>query len=331
MSRSDGLVAASSTDWVCNDNSGQCEKTGAPEEGVVNGPCVDDGDCSRNGACQRGHCLLYGCATTGTCDGTCVAAGGNGASACLANCDSAADCFAGQACAPLDAPGLPFGVCSTACSDDTACKSTERCNAFGSEAYPICETACDPVGNSCGEGRVCEPANAAIGDPTLGFCRRLNQICRDDIACFTGQACEVLGTDGLGRCTNGCLMDNDCNMAGNEECVVQLGSLHGICRAPGGICAASPIYQGGDVEQPLLGDAQCIFTEECAQRVATYPATTASCVLASSSSRPSSARRQETRLVSECTGLVVKEHTPQQWTTFLRPPGQFLAKSSWRG
>lgn len=76
----------------------------------------------------------------------------------------------------------------------------------------------------------------------------------------------------------------DCFVAA-ESCVVYDDgdattnpTLIGVCRAPGGACAASPVRASDMfVRQPMLGDEQCVPSQECSQTMATDPPTTGTC------------------------------------------------------
>lgn len=297
LAESIGLCEVQTGTSTCNTATGLCEVTGDPA-GVYGAECETAEDCQADvGICLiGGRCSSYQCANAdGTAgafpcpaDAICVGIGGNGGSLCLGLCDTPADCFAGQACSPET--GLPdgrAGLCSPICTADTECHGNERClkGRFSDPELGFCAEYCtpeggpaDPMATACEADQFC----LEVEGESYGFCRALDQLCFEDDDCVGGQACLVRDANLFGRCVDGCRMTSDCT--GTEQCVVfndgdpmTNPDNIGICRAPGGTCAASPTLTDGTVRQPLLGDAQCVSTQECSQTTATDPPSTGTC------------------------------------------------------
>jgi len=119
-----------------------------------------------------------------------------------------------------------------------------------------------------------------------GFCRNLDGVCGSPTACVGDQAGLVTGTNLAGRCVDGCETNADCDEGAGEECVITDDMdpetppvTRGVCRAPGGECSASPVVGTAMTElNPMLGDDQCIASQECSQTTATEPRSTGTCV-----------------------------------------------------
>ncbi|MCB9591937.1 MAG: hypothetical protein H6719_04320 [Sandaracinaceae bacterium] len=298
LSEAIGLCEVQSGTATCNSATGLCEVAG-DSSSAFGSECETSDDCPPDlGICLiGGRCSTYQCsspdgmsagASTCPADSACVGIGGNGGSLCLGLCDTPADCFDGVACSP--ATGLPdgrAGLCSPICEADSECHGGERClkGRFSDPDLGFCANYCipeggaaDPMATACETDQFCNP----VMGTSYGFCRALDQLCSDDTDCVGDQACFVRDANLYGRCVDGCATTADCT--GMEECVIfddgdamTPASTHGICRAPGGACSASPTFSDGTIRQPMLGDAQCISTQECSQTMATDPASTGTC------------------------------------------------------
>jgi hypothetical protein len=195
------------------------------------------------------------------CDDNAVCVEFNGdAMVCVLTCEEHTDCPDGQGCHPDALEGA--GICWPVCEMDSQCKTTERCNLgrFIEPELGACEAFCDPSGGGMAGAITCETDDVCVQVDAMayGFCKPRNRLCSEDRDCHDEQVCEVLNDDAFGRCVNGCQMDTDCAGAG-QECKLQTGSTHGICRAPGGVC----VWGLG-----LHGDAQCVDSQECSASMA---------------------------------------------------------------
>lgn len=286
FSRSELFVVVDTGDGsTCNMTTGRCEHT-PPAGAAFNSACETSVDCPNDFICIiGGYCASFGCADSSgmaagpfPCDGECLGYSGNG-SLCLPSCTVAADCLPGQACAALNADRTAF-ACYGVCDLDADCRSDERCelvrednpDTTDDDSLSVCSFICDPDptdGTVIADAMPCGTDEACIQATGVdhGFCQAINQLCGDDGDCNADQACEVVDVDLLGRCVDGCTVDTDCT-SGTAECVIQSGSTTGVCREPGGVCASSPLFNDGSVRQALLGDGQCIASQECSSTMA---------------------------------------------------------------
>lgn len=318
VNRTEGLCQGDSGVGTCDMATRRCRYPGSASS-ASGSPCEGSEDCPADiGICLiGGRCSTYQCNvpdSTGMAarfpcpaEQICVGVGGNNSALCLGTCNTAADCFEGQACSPAGStlPDGRTGLCFPICGDegmtqaqaDMMCQSGQRClrGRLSDPDLGFCSNYCvpaggpaDPMAATCEADEVC----TAVDGTSYGFCRALNQICFANDGCVGDQACEVLGFDFYGRCVGApgegtsCGTSADCNAAMNEECVIFDDAnpatpplTRGICRAPGGSCSASP-RSSADMRilQPLLGDAQCIPSQRCNQTVATDPPSLGTCV-----------------------------------------------------
>lgn len=300
-SLSAGLVATRvpGAPYTCSATTGRCEWT-TPAGAAFGSDCERDSDCVEdNGFCFAGHCTVGHCAGSDTqlASGTaqcepdgmqCVGFGGNAGSACLSLCDTADDCFADQACDPLnnpiaDASGRMWpGACVLPCSSDGECQGSRVCDAgiqrFNDETLGLCVEFCDPASGGLAGAVACDTGEACVaidGDAMgRGVCRAQDNICPVNGSCFDGQACRIVGNDFNGRCEDACTSSADCDAGMSEECVIVdddpddgVTETLGVCVAPGGACSPSP--RSGVDNSPLRllrgldGSAQCISTQTC--------------------------------------------------------------------
>lgn len=187
------------SDYYCH-AVGVCLPGARPPPGTgtspVGGPCMVDGDCAGAGAtCLAetgamgptgfvgGYCTIFSCDTS-PCPGnsTCYTVNSAGDTACLADCQSRAQCR-----------GTPYachspGACLPAC-DATSCDPGEVCGPAG-----LCITqACTP--GSCGTGLICDMASgqcvADTGTPPPGPIPTCNS---PSWQCQPGNNCNQLTT-----------------------------------------------------------------------------------------------------------------------------------------
>jgi len=298
-SEEDQICVALNGTATCNTATGQCEEPGA--SGAFGDACDSNAECQAQvGICLiGGRCSNYQCSSADgmsagaapcPADAICAGIGGNGGSLCFGLCDTPADCFEGQACSPeADLPDGRAGLCSPICGDDSECQGTQRClkGRFQNPDLGFCSDYCvpeggtaDPMATACEADQFCRP----VEGEDYGFCLNEDGVCGSPTACVGDQACLVTGTNLAGRCVDGCETNADCT--GAEECVITDDDdpetppvTRGVCRAPGGECSASPLVGTAMTElNPMLGDDQCIPSQECSQTMATDPRTTGTCV-----------------------------------------------------
>lgn len=300
ISRTDGLVTyqVEGAPFTCNTSSGRCEWT--PDGGAaVGSPCDDNTDCPADiGICLVGaHCSTYQC-NVPMADGMtpiypcpdthqCITFGSEARdpALCVQGCTTNEDCWPSQSCR-TDLIMSGDGVCWFNCLDNTHCRTGEAClfGLFADETVGRCFESCDPADPVLPTG-VCETDEVCLLDDSEGasgadyFCRGQDNICFSDLACNGTQACRI-GTDAAGggaaddlygRCEEGCEIDDDCDTAASEECVIfdDLDPMtpalaRGVCRAPGEPCSPSPTRSTDmSIIQPMRGDNQCISTQEC--------------------------------------------------------------------
>ena len=182
----------------------------------------------------------------------------------------ATPCGSNEACVPLE--GQTYGRCKVLdalCLGDAFCAPSQAC-----------EVLVEPVGLVECEIRQAIASLARSETDVVAALRRGRATPPAVTWPRRSRSTELTGaisTDLRGRCVNGCTVDGDCAVA-TDVCVIQPGSLVGVCRSPGGVCSASPLIGGDTPLQPLLGDAQCVPGEQCAQVQATVPRTPSTCM-----------------------------------------------------
>ena len=194
-----------------------CQLDSAPE-------CARRSDCSTNQICIDGACeeLSEQCVFNEECDGGAVCVDG----ACRAECSQDGDCSQQEACVQ--------GLCAP-----LECRRSADCSAGEICVDAQCELTCDyAVGESCGEGFVCDPKNFCAPDASVE-CRSNAECAREEICsggsclspcscnqqCPSGQVCDLnSGTCGTpagepvanSPATDSC--GNDCDCPSGQSC-----------------------------------------------------------------------------------------------------------------
>jgi hypothetical protein len=258
------------------DPRGICTDNGAAS-------CGHDGICDGGGSCanypQGTECLAPSCVgnrlnTMGTCDGlgTCGAPGvldcqpfrcGDGA--CLASCQSAADCDTPAACVNGSCGLKPVGL---------ACQSASECASSYCVDGVCCDSACSGLCSYCalpGSPGQCTTVAADNPDPRGACTDKGAASCGTNGKCDGNGACEtyVLGTVcAAATCAGGAYTPlSTCGGAGQ-------------CVTPAPLSCAPYLCDGAQCASACTNDTQCVAPAVCGANSCGFKGAGASCTSA---------------------------------------------------
>ena len=267
-------------DGVCCDQAcdGQCQAcdvagkigTCAPATGAPHGAraaCATDGtacggSCDGTGvtacafptaACRGASCTAGTATLAASCDGAghCPATQQQpcdpyacGASACLGNCATSADCKAGDYCSA--------GVCKPKLIGGGSCSTSAQCGSGQCVDGVCCDTACNGQCEACdvaGSVGTCSPsvgaprggraACATDGSTCGGACDGRFRAactfpaaqCRPESACLDNVHTVAVSCDGSGHCP--ATTQEACTCASDDQCSAARYCLNGACKPRG--------------------------------------------------------------------------------------------------